>query len=141
MPAVFACCFARATLGGVRLEADRAIKEPAEIERIRAACAVADRALASIVRRIKPGVTERELALALEWEMRTGGAEESMPLVETYARVERLLASLRQAAAGGKVRLDESLRDKDTVALVNEALAHLRSYHRQPALTRRGDRL
>jgi Xaa-Pro aminopeptidase/Xaa-Pro dipeptidase len=57
------------------VESDRATKEPAEIERIRAACAVADRALASIVRRIKPGVTERELALALEWEMRTGGAE------------------------------------------------------------------
>ena len=57
------------------LEADRATKEPAEIERIKAACAVADRALASIVRRIKPGVTERELALALEWEMRTGGAD------------------------------------------------------------------
>jgi Xaa-Pro aminopeptidase len=57
------------------VEADRAIKEPAEIERIRAACAVADRSLASIVRRIKPDVTERELALALEWEMRTGGAE------------------------------------------------------------------
>ncbi len=57
------------------VEADRATKEPAEIERIRAACAVADRALASIVRRIKPGVSERELALALEWEMRTCGAE------------------------------------------------------------------
>ncbi|MGD0861936.1 MAG: Xaa-Pro peptidase family protein [Candidatus Limnocylindrales bacterium] len=57
------------------VEADRAIKEPAEIERIRAACTVADRALAAIVRRIKPGVTERELALDLEWEMRTCGAE------------------------------------------------------------------
>jgi Xaa-Pro aminopeptidase len=57
------------------VEADRATKEPSEIERIRAACAVGDRALASIVRRIKPGVTERELALALEWEMRTCGAE------------------------------------------------------------------
>jgi Xaa-Pro aminopeptidase/Xaa-Pro dipeptidase len=57
------------------VEADRAVKEPAEVERIRAACAVGDRALASIVRRIKPGVTERELALALEWEMRTCGAE------------------------------------------------------------------
>jgi len=57
------------------VEADRATKEPAEIERIGAACAVADRALASIVRRIKPGMTERELALALEWEMRTCGAE------------------------------------------------------------------
>jgi Xaa-Pro aminopeptidase len=57
------------------VEGDRAVKEAAEIERIRAACAVADRALASIVRRIKPGVTERSLALALEWEMRSTGAE------------------------------------------------------------------
>ena len=57
------------------VEADRATKEPAEIERIRAACAVADRALAAIIRRIKAGVTERQLALTLEWEMRTNGAE------------------------------------------------------------------
>jgi len=57
------------------VEADRAVKEPSEIERIRFACAVADRALDAIVRRIKPGQTERELALALEWEMRTCGAD------------------------------------------------------------------
>ena len=57
------------------VEADRAVKEPSEIERIRSACAVADRALAAVLRRIKPGQTERELALALEWEMRTGGAD------------------------------------------------------------------
>ncbi len=57
------------------VEADRAVKEPAEVERIAAACAVADRALAALLPRIKPGVTERELALELEWLMRTGGAE------------------------------------------------------------------
>jgi Xaa-Pro aminopeptidase len=57
------------------VEADRAVKEPAEIERIRSACAVADRALAAIVRRIKPGQCEREVALSLEWEMRTCGAD------------------------------------------------------------------
>ena len=57
------------------IEADRATKESSEIERIRAACAVADRALSAILRRIKPGQTECELALALEWEIRTGGAE------------------------------------------------------------------
>jgi Xaa-Pro aminopeptidase len=57
------------------VEADRAVKEPCETERIRAACAVADRALASVLRRIKPGETERDLALALEWEIRTGGAD------------------------------------------------------------------
>jgi Xaa-Pro aminopeptidase len=57
------------------VEADRAVKEPAEIERIRAACAVADRALAVNVRRIRPGATELEVALALEWEIRTGGGD------------------------------------------------------------------
>ena len=57
------------------LEADRATKEPAELERVAAACAVADRALATLLPRIKPGVREADLALELEWLMRTNGAE------------------------------------------------------------------
>ena len=57
------------------VEADRAIKQPAEIERVAAACAIADRALAALLPRIRPGVTEASLALELEWSMRTGGAE------------------------------------------------------------------
>lgn len=57
------------------LEADRATKEPAELERIEAACAVADRALAALLPRIRAGATEHALALELEWLMRTGGAE------------------------------------------------------------------
>jgi Xaa-Pro aminopeptidase len=57
------------------IEADRAIKEPAELERIAAACAVADRALATLLPEIRAGVTEAELALRLEWLIRTGGAE------------------------------------------------------------------
>jgi Xaa-Pro aminopeptidase len=57
------------------VEEDRAVKEPAEIERIAAACAVADRALAALLPEIRPGVTESELALRLEWLIRTGGAE------------------------------------------------------------------
>lgn len=57
------------------VEADRAVKEPAELERIAAACAVADRALATLLPEIRPGRTEAELALRLEWLMRTGGAE------------------------------------------------------------------
>ena len=56
------------------VEADRATKEPSEIERIAAACAVADRALATLLPEIRPGRTERELALRLEWLIRTGGA-------------------------------------------------------------------
>ena len=57
------------------VEADRATKEPAELERIAAACAVADRALAELLPEIRSGVTERALALRLEWLLRTGGAE------------------------------------------------------------------
>jgi len=57
------------------VEADRAIKEPAELERVAAACAVADRALATLLPEIQPGVTEAELALRLEWLIRTSGAE------------------------------------------------------------------
>ena len=57
------------------IETDRAIKEPAEIERIAAACAVADRALAALLPKVRPGATEHDLALELEWLIRTGGAE------------------------------------------------------------------
>jgi Xaa-Pro aminopeptidase/Xaa-Pro dipeptidase len=57
------------------VEADRGVKEPAELERVAAACAVADRALATLLPEIRPGVTEAELALRLEWFIRTGGAE------------------------------------------------------------------
>jgi Xaa-Pro aminopeptidase len=57
------------------IERDRQVKEPAEIERIHAACAIADAALERLLPRIQVGVTERELALDLEWEMRTHGAE------------------------------------------------------------------
>ena len=58
------------------VEADRAVKEPSEIERIAAACAVADRALATLLPEIRPdSTTEAVLALRLEWLIRTGGAE------------------------------------------------------------------
>jgi Xaa-Pro aminopeptidase len=57
------------------IEADRATKEPAEIERIAASCAVADRALAALLPSVVPGASERALALELEWKLRQGGAE------------------------------------------------------------------
>ena len=57
--------------GGVQ----RARKEPAEIERITAACAVADRALARLLPQIGPGVTEAALAWSMERGMREDGAE------------------------------------------------------------------
>ena len=73
------------------IEADRAVKEPAEIERIAASCSIADRALAALLPSIRPGRTERELALELEWHMRTGGADALAFPVATLAGPEAAL--------------------------------------------------
>ncbi len=57
------------------VEADRQRKEPSELERVAAACAISDRALAALLPSIRPGVTEQDLALDLEWRIRTSGAD------------------------------------------------------------------
>jgi Xaa-Pro aminopeptidase len=57
------------------IDEDRAVKEAAEVERIAAAAAVADRALAALLPEIRPGVTEAALAWRLEVLMRESGAE------------------------------------------------------------------
>jgi len=57
------------------LEEERSIKTPEEVERIEAAAAVADRALATLLPEIRAGRTEHEIALRLEWLIRTAGAE------------------------------------------------------------------
>ena len=57
------------------VESLRQTKEPAEVERIRAACAVADAALHRLLSEIRPGRTEADLARQLEWDMRSNGAE------------------------------------------------------------------
>ncbi|GAC1667368.1 MAG: Xaa-Pro peptidase family protein [Candidatus Limnocylindrales bacterium] len=96
------------------LEADRAIKEPAEVERIAAACAVADRALAALLPKIRPGATEHDLALELEWLMRTAGAEavafEPTCLVGPNAAMPHGAPSDRQVRAGAVVLFDFGAR-------------------------------
>ncbi|MGH2827835.1 MAG: M24 family metallopeptidase [Actinomycetota bacterium] len=61
--------------GGV-VEELRRIKEPAEIDKLRAAIAIGDTAYTYILDRLAPGRTEREIALDLEVFMRTNGADE-----------------------------------------------------------------
>lgn len=73
--------------------------------------------------------------------LRTGGARPSMPLQETYRRLERAREDLRARAARGELQLDATLRDGDPVQVLAEALAHLRVFHVRPALERRGDQL
>lgn len=57
------------------IEQLRAVKEPAEIERIRAASALADRAFEQLLEQGLLGRTERDAALALELAIRKLGAE------------------------------------------------------------------
>ena len=73
--------------------------------------------------------------------LRSGGARESLPLPEAYERVERTRETLSRLDQQGRLRLDDTVKRKDPVAVVSEALAYLKSYHRTPAVTRSGDRL
>ena len=56
------------------VESVRRRKEPGEVARIRAACAIADDALAELLPTLADGPTETEFALALEFGMRRRGA-------------------------------------------------------------------
>jgi len=98
------------------LEAHRAIKEPAEIERIAASCAVADRALAALLPSIRPGRTELELALELEWNMRTGGADALAFPVATLAGAE---AALPHGSPGDRPALEGAVLLFDFGAMVD----------------------
>jgi len=60
--------------GGL-VEAERARKEPEELQRIRAAAELADAALQAVLERGVVGRTERDVAFDLEFEMRRAGAE------------------------------------------------------------------
>jgi Xaa-Pro aminopeptidase len=59
---------------GTMVEDLRRVKDAGEIDRIRAACAIASDAFASLLPRLGNGITEREFAIALEFAMRERGA-------------------------------------------------------------------
>ncbi|MCK9364495.1 MAG: Xaa-Pro peptidase family protein [Syntrophales bacterium] len=60
---------------GSSLDLLRAVKDDAEVGEIKKAIRVAEKALTDVISLIKPGVTEAELAVELEYRMRRGGAE------------------------------------------------------------------
>ena len=91
---------------GAWVEEMRAVKTGDEVERIAAACAVADRALAALLPEIRPGVTEHDLALRLEWLIRTGGAEALAFDVACLAGPE---AALPHGAPGDRPVLDRAV--------------------------------
>jgi Xaa-Pro aminopeptidase len=57
------------------VESLRLVKDAGEVARIQAACEMADAALAAVRHRLGEGVTEADVALELEWQMRRLGAE------------------------------------------------------------------
>lgn len=57
------------------VEKIRAKKEPEEAAMLGAACQIADRALRDLLLRVRPGVSEMDLKIELEYRLRTGGAE------------------------------------------------------------------
>jgi Xaa-Pro aminopeptidase len=59
------------------LEALRAVKDEEEIARIREAAAIAAHALNAVLERIRPGMTEREIAADLDDAIRRGGAQDA----------------------------------------------------------------
>jgi Xaa-Pro aminopeptidase len=59
---------------GAVVEELRRVKDDGEVDRIAAACAIADDAFVSLLPRLADGPTEREFALALEFAMRERGA-------------------------------------------------------------------
>jgi len=62
------------TTGLVALQ--RMVKDGSEIELLRKACKISDRALELTFPKIKPGISERELAAALEYNMKMQGADD-----------------------------------------------------------------
>ena len=69
------------------VEALREVKEPAEVERIARAAAIADRAFDHLCGFIAPGRTEAEIAVELEFFMRRDGSEH-MPFAPIVAAGE-----------------------------------------------------
>ena len=61
--------------GGDPVESLRAVKEPGEVQRIGAATEIADAALRPVLEQGLAGRTEREVATALERQMRDLGAQ------------------------------------------------------------------
>jgi Xaa-Pro aminopeptidase len=66
---------------GRLVERVRAVKEPEELDRVRAAAALADELFRGVVERGLVGRSEREVAFEIETEMRRRGAEPSFPAI------------------------------------------------------------
>ncbi|MBO2533493.1 MAG: Xaa-Pro dipeptidase [Thermoactinomycetaceae bacterium] len=91
------------------VESLRAVKDEGERDAIRKAAAIADRAFERILEELRPGRTEREIALRLEFMMREMGAD--------GASFDIIVASGPRSALPHGVASDRVLEEGDLVTL------------------------
>lgn len=87
----------------------RAVKDPEEIASVERAAAIADRAYQHILSYIKPGLTENEVALELEFFMRQAGA--------TGLSFESIVASGERSSMPHGVASEKVIADGDLLTL------------------------
>jgi Xaa-Pro aminopeptidase len=96
--------------GSWMMEELRAVKSAEEVDAIQTAAAIADQAFSHIIGQISPGVTEREIALELEFFMRSHGAEgvsfDTIVAVAERSAFPHARPTDRAAARGDSVLMD-----------------------------------
>ncbi len=94
---------------GRRIEELRTVKDPSELELLAAACRISDQAIADVFARIRPGLTERQLAAALDRRMVELGAQR--PAFDT------IVASGPNGALPHHVPTDRPMRRGDLITM------------------------
>jgi Xaa-Pro aminopeptidase len=94
---------------GRKIEELRAVKDPSELELLATACRITAQAIADILPQIRPGLTERALAAALEYRMMQLGADK--PAFDT------IVASGPNGAIPHHSPADRPLRRGDLVTI------------------------
>jgi Xaa-Pro aminopeptidase len=94
---------------GRKIEELRTVKDPSELELLTTACRISDQAIADTFARIRPGLTERQLAAALDRRMVDLGAER--PAFET------IVASGPNGAIPHHAPTDRPMRRGDLITM------------------------
>ncbi|WP_425061169.1 Aminopeptidase YpdF [Sporomusa carbonis] len=88
-----------AKLAPVKLDELRMVKDPSELNLLKKAVEIADNAFQAVLKVITPGITEQEIALELEYQMRKLGSEK--PAFDTIV-ASGIRGALPHGRASGK---------------------------------------
>ncbi len=92
------------------VEALRVTKDDDEIAQIRAACRISDAALSALLPQIHPGLSERQIARRLEWQLYEHGADglsfETIVAAGENAAIPHHVPSERRLRAGDLLKID-----------------------------------